>query len=295
MRRSVRRVVSLLLAALTLSGCAAAGSTGRAEAALKLYYCAPASQTVSADAFVTQTIAADGQTPEELLGQYLQPQAEEAGTLPAGLRGGCSVQSLENGVLTLRLEGTAPEGVQTSLTAACLTLTLTQLDAVDQVVLVSDTWQTPAVYSADMFLLADTAAVQPEYAVTLYYPDKNGTLSLVQRVIRTTDEEQLPQLALQTLIDGEVPAALLRAVPARTKVMDISSAGGCVSVVLSDTFMSCDVSVQSAGNAVRAITATLCAIEGVTSVQLSVIGETGLTYYDISQPLTPRTDWYAKP
>lgn len=295
MRRSVRRVVSLLLAALTLSGCAAAGSTGRAEAALTLYYCASASQTVSADAFVTQTIAADGQTPEELLGQYLQPQAEEAGTLPAGLRGGCSVQSLENGVLTLRLEGTAPEGVQTSLTAACLTLTLTQLDVVDQVALVSDTWQMPAVYSADMFLLADTAAVQPEYAVTLYYPDKNGTLSPVQRVIRTTDEEQLPQLALQTLIDGEVPAALLRAVPARTKVMDISSAGGCVSVVLSDTFMSCDVSVQSAGNAVRAITATLCAIEGVASVQLSVIGETGLTYYDISQPLTPRTDWYAKP
>lgn len=94
MRRSVRRVVSLLLVALTLSGCAAAGSTGRAEAALTLYYCAPASQTVSADAFVTQTIAADGQTPEELLGQYLQPQAEEAGALPAGLRGGCSVQSL---------------------------------------------------------------------------------------------------------------------------------------------------------------------------------------------------------
>ena len=39
---------------------------------------------------------------------------------------------------------------------------------------------------------------------------------------------------------------------------------------------------------------TLCALDSITAVQLSVIGETGLTYYDISQPITPQADWYAE-
>ena len=53
-------------------------------------------------------------------------------------------------------------------------------------------------------------------------------------------------------------------------------------------------SARQAANAVRSIAATLCALDGVTAVQLSVIGETGLTHYDISQPIAPQADWYAE-
>ena len=31
-----------------------------------------------------------------------------------------------------------------------------------------------------------------------------------------------------------------------------------------------------------------------TAVQLSIIGESGLTYYDITQPIVPQADWYAE-
>ena len=106
--------------------------------------------------------------------------------------------------------------------------------------------------------------------------------------------EQLPLLALQALVSREVPVNLTRAIPYRTQVLDLSVTNGSASVVLSDDFMGCDTSAQQAANAVRSIAATLCALDGITAVQLSVIGETGLTYYDISQPIAPQADWYAE-
>ena len=53
-------------------------------------------------------------------------------------------------------------------------------------------------------------------------------------------------------------------------------------------------SAARAGSAVRSIAATLCDLSGVTAVRLSVIGESGLTYYDISEPITPQPDWFSE-
>lgn len=106
-------------------------------------------------------------------------------------------------------------------------------------------------------------------------------------MLACTDPDQLPLLALQALIRATVPVNLSRVVPAGTQVMDISVSDGTASVVLSDQFMSCDTSAARAGS-VRSIAATLCDLSGVTAVRLSVIGESGLTYYDISEPIVPR-------
>ena len=171
---------------------------------------------------------------------------------------------------------------------------MTQLDGVDRVRLVRTQRQTEVTYTAEQFLLYDTSADQPEYVVRLYYPDKDGLLAAREAVVRTADPEQLPLLALQALVSREVPVNLTRAIPYRTQVLDLSVTNGSASVVLSDDFMSCDVSAQQAANAVRAIAATLCALDSITAVQLSVIGESGLTYYDITQPIVPQADWYAE-
>ena len=53
-------------------------------------------------------------------------------------------------------------------------------------------------------------------------------------------------------------------------------------------------SAARAGGAVRSIAATLCDLSGVTAVRLSVIGESGLTYYDISEPITPQPAWFSE-
>ena len=113
-------------------------------------------------------------------------------------------------------------------------------------------------------------------------------------MLACTDPGQLPLLALQALIRATVPVNLSRVVPAGTQVMDISVSDGTASVVLSDQFMSCDTSAARAGGAVRSIAATLCDLSGVTAVRLSVIGESGLTYYDISEPITPQPAWFSE-
>ena len=172
---------------------------------------------------------------------------------------------------------------------------MTQLESVQSVAFLRTAQpQTDGPYTADDFVLLDASAENPEYAVRLFYPDKNGLLTPVTTVLACTDPDQLPLLALQALIRATVPVNLSRVVPAGTQVMDISVSDGTASVVLSDQFMSCDASAARAGGAVRSIAATLCDLSGVTAVRLSVIGESGLTYYDISEPITPQPAWFSE-
>ena len=287
--------IAVLLAACMLCSCSApVYPRSTDEPQLQFYYCTGEGADTGIGALAARPVSVPDERPDAVLQQYLTAPAGEGFSLPDGLSSSCAFDSCEDGTLTLLLDETAPEGLPASLAAACLTLTMTQLDGVDRVRLVRTQRQTEVTYTAEQFLLYDTSADQPEYVVQLYYPDKDGLLAARDAVVRTADMEQLPLLALQALVSREVPVNLTRAIPYRTQVLDLSVTNGSASVVLSDDFMSCDVSAQQAANAVRAIAATLCALDSITAVQLSVIGETGLTYYDISQPITPQADWYAE-
>lgn len=124
---------------------------------------------------------------------------------------------------------------------------MTQLESVRSVAFLRTAQpQTDGPYTADDFVLLDASAENPEYAVRLFYPDKNGLLTPVTTVLACTDPDQLPLLALQALIRATVPVNLSRVVPAGTQVMDISVSDGTASVVLSDQFMSCDTSAARA-------------------------------------------------
>ncbi len=293
--RKKTRLAAVLLAVCVLCGCSAAAYIRSPEAPqIQFYYCVNESTDTGAGALTSRPVSVPDARPDAVLQQYLTAPAGEGTALPGRLRGSCSFGSCEDGTLTLLLDESAPEGLPASLAAACLTLTMTQLDGVERVRLVRAHRQTETTYTADQFLLYDTSADQPEYVVRLYYPDKDGLLTAREVVVRTADADQLPLLALQALISREVPVNLTRAVPYRTQVLDLSVTNGSASVVLSGDFMSCDTSTRQAANAVRSIAATLCALDGVTAVQLSVIGETGLTYCDISQPIAPQADWYAE-
>lgn len=295
MHKKLLRFLPLLLAALLLHGCTAAITVHKADTPHLLYYYCASGSAAQTNAIITQTAPDEQPSPDVFLTQYLAGPSIENAALPAGLAG-CKAGACEDGVLTVYMEGTVPDGIQATLSAACLTLTMTQLDTVSCVRMVQLLPQSrvETVYSPDMFLLSDASAEQPEYAVTLYYPDKNNRLVPVQTAVSTTDTTQLPLLALQALFGNDVPASLTRAVPYRTQVLDISVTNSSASVVLSEDFMSCDTSEQRAANAVSSIVATLCALDDIVSVQLSVIGGTGLTYYDISQPITPQAAWYAE-
>lgn len=75
---------------------------------------------------------------------------------------------------------------------------MTQLESVQSVAFLRTAQpQTDGPYTADDFVLLDALAENPEYAVRLFYPDKNGLLTPVTTVLACTDPGQLPLLALQ--------------------------------------------------------------------------------------------------
>ena len=234
--RKKLRLLALLLAALTLCGCSVTAAVRRpAQPQLQLYYCRKDSGDTKTGVLGTQEVPAQTD-PAALLETYLQGPEDETLALPFTPGDTCAVESLQDGVLTLRLELRAAGDIRTSLIYSCLTCTMTQLESVRSVAFLRTAQpqpQTDGPYTADDFVLLDALAENPEYAVRLFYPDKNGLLTPVTTVLACTDPDQLPLLALQALIRATVPVNLSRVVPAGTQVMDISVSDGTASVVLS--------------------------------------------------------------
>lgn len=298
MRSKCVRLAAVVLAVCLLCGCAVKLTREQSGRQLQFYYCRESSgYHTNTGALAAELTACEAETPEQLLAQYLQGASKPELCLPPGVDERCVVVSCSGGVLTLQLPA-ADDQMDSVLAAACLTLTMTQLDTVNAVCIARAdrrATQTDGPYTAESFLLYDAAAESPEYTLRLYYPDyKTGLLVEKTQLVESTDPAQLPALALQALISGTVPANVLRAVPAGTQVLDISVSGGTASVILSEDFKSCDTSQTRAENAVRSITATLCALDEIHEVQLSVIGQTGLACFDITQPVTPEATWYAE-
>ena len=297
------KLCALVLALLLLAGCGASVSVEKTEP-IDFYFCAAeeTEQTIDFErpsgALSVQTVDLGRQdlTIREILTQYLAFCRDGGyGPFPEGLE--CMALTLENGVLTLTFNDafSSLSGVDLSLAAAALTMTLTQIDGVDGVsihgrsAILSGDWQ--EVFTADDFLLQDGSAVHPEYAVQLYFLDAADRLTAQRRVLSCDDRSQLPELALNALLAGPGEVGLTGAVPAGTQLADVSLEGALCTVVLSEDFAACDTDEASAQAAVRAVVLTLCSIEPVERVQLRLLGGAGLQYCAIDAPLAPEPSW----
>ena len=146
MRKKKDCLLAVLLAVCFLCGCSASVYLrSPEEPQIQFYYCVRESADAKTGALTATPASVPDSSPAAVLQQYLIAPAEEGLALPDGLRGSCSFDSCEDGTLTLLLDENAPEGLQASLAAACLTLTLTQLDGVDRVRLVRTQRQTEVI------------------------------------------------------------------------------------------------------------------------------------------------------
>lgn len=299
-KRNWLRLAAAILCAALLCGCAAAPAAvrKRSQTALRLYY---RNADGRFDTGLGALAAEDGpalpQTPAQLLARYLDGPQAEGHVLPFEKSAVCTVDACRDGTLTLRLQTDASGGLDIAVAAACLTRTMTQLEEVSTVRLVVQNEageQSYGPYTASSFLLADDAGQSPAYTVRLYFADRTGLLVASEQSIAAGRQDQLPLLALQTLLAAQPPANTLRAVPEGTQVLDLSVTDKEAAVVLSADFLNCDTSERHARTAVRAVVATLCALDAVEAVQLTVVGAAGLTYCDISQALSPSADWFAE-
>ena len=162
--RKKLRLLALLLAALTLCGCSAAAAVRRpAQPQLQLYYCRKDSGDTKTGVLGTQEVPAQTD-PAALLETYLQGPEDEALALPFTPGDTCAVESLQDGVLTLRLELRAAGDIRTSLIYACLTCTMTQLESVQSVAFLRTAQpqpQTDGPYTADDFVLLRRLGREP--------------------------------------------------------------------------------------------------------------------------------------
>lgn len=137
MRKKKLRLLAVLLAACMLCSCSApVYPRSTDEPQLQFYYCTGEGADTGIGALAARPVSVPDERPDAVLQQYLTAPAGEGFSLPDGLSSSCAFDSCEDGTLTLLLDETAPEGLPASLAAACLTLTMTQLDGVDRVRLV---------------------------------------------------------------------------------------------------------------------------------------------------------------
>lgn len=163
----MRRLLVLLLCLVLLSACGGVGQTPE-EAMVQpvlFYYCTDLKNQTNTTALRAEyrDLGEKRLLPEEVLELYLQGPQEEGLTLP--LPEGIEVRSavLEDGVLMLQIENMPAEltGIQRPLAAACVTLTMTQLQGVEAVciqaedVSLPDGWSGP--WTAESFQLTDTS------------------------------------------------------------------------------------------------------------------------------------------
>lgn len=252
------RLCALVLALLLLAGCGASVSVEKTEP-IDFYFCAAeeTEQTIDFErpsgALSVQTVDLGRQDISigEILTRYLAFCRDGGyGPFPAGLE--YTDLALEDGVLALTFNDafSALSGVDLSLAAAALTMTLTQISGVDGIsihgrsAILSGDWQ--EVFTADDFLLQDGSAVHPEYAVQLYFLDAGGNLTAQRRVLTCDDRSQLPELAMDALLAGPDEPGLTCAVPAGTQLADVSVDGALCTVVLSEEFAACDTDEASA-------------------------------------------------
>ena len=295
MRKTICLLLCAALFAAATAGCAADMDEREYVNPIDFYYCEPENAhggETGALAYETVELGSEEVSVEHILELYFAGPATDALTapFPSGLR--CEQLWLEDGILTLQLSGeyAALSGVWLSLTNACLTETLLQLPFVSGVrfegsgKMLSD--QTAETFTEGSFLLEDTSMLHPEQTLTLYFPDaESGALRAERQSVRYEAKSELPRLALQALFSAE------DAFPEGTSCEELSVQGSFCTVLLSGEFLSCDTDAQTAQLSVRAVVATLCALDEIDSVQLSVSGGE-MTNVDLSAPLMPEEEWF---
>ena len=298
------KLLAAALALVLLVGCTAAiTQRPRYVNPIDFYYCrqdAVYGSETGALAYETTELGRRDMTVEEILTLYFKGPLSDAlrSPFPQGLA--CTHAELDGGVLTLHLNeayGTL-SGVELSLAAACLTMTLTQIAFVDSVRVQTPsallTAQAGQTFTPEQFVLFDASAYNPERSIVLYFCGRSdGLLRKELRTVSYTSTDQLPTLALRALLDGPQEYGLLSTVPRHTQLIDLSVSDGVCLLVLSEAFSECDTDATSAVRALRPVVATLCAFDEIDAVQISLVDGSSMTYLDLGQSFSSEDSWFA--
>ena len=133
-----------------------------------------------------------------------------------------------------------------------------------------------------------------EVDATLYVSGSEGRhLAAVPVCIRKTSQNSLPEALMQELISFQDLNGLENPLPAGTAVQYVEQKNGICHVDFSRAFLSCAGNREAENMAVRAVTATLASLDGISYVKFSVAGShEGFSYASLNRLYTPDDSWF---
>lgn len=178
-------------------------------------------------------------------------------------------------------------GIELTLADYCITLTLTQLEGVDEVCITANGSQLPyrerQVFTAQdvMFTGAEEEPVEVTAALHFRRGDSRE-LGFEFRVFRLTESDSVAQVVLEALIAGPQDEGLERILPVDLKVLSTRLEGKMCYVDLSRAFVQQIPQEEwEQQMVIDSLVNTLCSLENVEQVQILVEGQLLEWYGDV--------------
>ncbi len=225
------------------------------------------------------------------------PSQEELNLLPAVPPGVQLLDwSFENRVAKLKLSsqyGTL-EGVHRTLADYCFTITLTQLQGVDGVVIQVEGGSSTGILRPSDALFSGVEEEPVEVTARLYFRLGMGdTLGYELRMFRLTENMMPAEVVLEALTAGPSEPGLTMLLPEKLEVNASWMAEGICYVDLSRALLENMPETPAEQELlISSIVDSLCSLDAIHQVQILVDGET-ISWYgsvDLSNPLLPGTD-----
>lgn len=281
----MKKRLLLLLSALTLLTSCAAPPPNTEEAAMHLFY--PADLTVARGGDAIESVAI---SPDEITGDDLCDQARDvvrrimAGDQdhPSPLPAGTQLRTCElmGGIVHLDFSTAYSQlsGMELTMADYCLTLSLTELDDIYGVKITvmgeELDYRKSGILLAGNVLLTSTEDVVRELAVTLYFPDKLGTLKPEERLLVLYEGQSRAGVVVDALLSG----------PEREDLTALLPEGFAVaSVRIEDRICYVNITAQSAAllpvekpfrhTILTGLSRSIMSVEGIDSVQYLLDGQ----------------------
>ena len=231
---------------------------------------------------------------EELLGELL----EQLALIPvkfeyeAPLAGNFRLlgYSLENRQLTMNFDGSYREmdTVKEVLTRAAIVRTLTQIPGIDYVIftvqgemLTDSSGIAVGTMSSDLFIdnAGNEINAYEQVNLRLYFADEDGTglVGETRRNVVYSSNISLEKLVVEKLVEGPATDGAYPTLDPSTKIISVTVKDGICYVNLNEAFLNHPYSI-SADVTIYSITNSLVELSNINKVQISVNGETNLSY-----------------
>lgn len=287
-QRMVFSAVCLLLCGLLLFACATDEENAAGDASFQFYY--PRNECDSEGAFcaVSAGIDAEELSLQELVTAYLQAPVPEncCPAVPEDWR--LAKAEMDGSSALVRFTGTSVSGVERSVTLACLTQTLLQLEEADSIYAFLPGEADPVILAESDIQTKDLGMLPQEELMVYYAPDAELRYLTAQTLsVEAMTEEEKPAFLMDFLLE-ELTA---NCIPEGTTLLDISVENGVCTVNLSSEFVkNMPRSFACERMAVYAIVNSLTEFEPITTVDFWVTGAPLDTLYLMDLSASVRRD-----